>query len=98
MQLALERDVVNSDPTAPTVANRNITTNVLVESGSTLVMGGFYNNEQIDSEGGIPYLRKIPIIGWLFGSKSRTETRAELMFFITPQIINPKKAGIVGST
>jgi type IV pilus assembly protein PilQ len=98
MQLALERDVVNSDPTTPTVANRNITTNVLVESGSTLVMGGFYNNEQTDSEGGIPYLRKIPIIGWLFGSKSKTENRSELMFFITPQIINPKKAGIVGST
>jgi type IV pilus assembly protein PilQ len=61
-------------------------------------MGGFYNNEQTDSEGGIPYLRKIPIIGWLFGSKSKTENRSELMFFITPQIINPKKAGIVGST
>ncbi|MFL5815427.1 MAG: type IV pilus secretin PilQ [Bdellovibrionia bacterium] len=98
MQLSLQRDVVNPNPDAPTVAQRNITTNVLVESGTTLVMGGFYNNEQADTEQGIPFLRKIPIIGWLFGNKSHTESRSELMFFITPQIINPKKAGLVGAT
>jgi type IV pilus assembly protein PilQ len=98
MQLSLQRDVVNPNPDAPTVAQRNITTNVLVESGTTLVMGGFYNNEQADTEQGIPFLRKIPIIGWLFGNKSHTESRSELMFFITPQVINPKKAGLVGAT
>jgi type IV pilus assembly protein PilQ len=98
MQLALERDVINTQGAGPVVANRNITTNVLVESGSTLVMGGFYNNEQQDLEQGVPFLRKIPIIGWLFGSKTNTAQRSELMFFITPQILNPKKAGLVGAT
>lgn len=98
MQLSLQRDVVNTTSTGPVVANRNITTNVLVESGTTLVMGGFYNNEHVESEGGIPFFRKIPIIGWLFGNKGNDETRSELMFFITPQVINPKKAGLVGAT
>jgi type IV pilus assembly protein PilQ len=98
MQLTLQRDVVNPDSSKPTVANRSINTNVLVESGTTLVMGGFYNNEQTDTEQGIPFLRKIPIIGWLFGNKSHVEGRSELMFFITPQIINPKKAGLIGAT
>jgi type IV pilus assembly protein PilQ len=98
MQLSLQRDVVNNTAAGPVVANRNITTNVLVESGTTLVMGGFYNNEQSDLEQGIPFLRKIPIIGWLFGSKNRTEQRSELMFFITPQVINAKKAGLIGAT
>jgi type IV pilus assembly protein PilQ len=98
MQLSLQRDVVNTTANGPVVANRNIQTNVLVESGTTLVMGGFYNNEHVESESGIPFFRKIPIIGWLFGNKGNDETRSELMFFITPQVINPKKAGLVGST
>ncbi len=98
MQLSLQRDVVNTTASGPVVANRNITTNVLVESGTTLVMGGFYNNELIESESGIPFFRKIPIIGWLFGNKGRDESRSELMFFITPQVINSKKAGLVGAT
>jgi type IV pilus assembly protein PilQ len=98
MQLTLQRDVVNVTSSGPTVANRSINTNVLVESGTTLVMGGFYNNELAESEGGIPFFRKIPIIGWLFGNKAKDENRSELMFFITPQVINPKKAGLVGAT
>jgi type IV pilus assembly protein PilQ len=98
MQLALQRDVATNTSGGPTVANRVINTNVLVESGTTLVLGGFYNNEVHDDESGVPFFRKIPIIGWLFGTKSKIETRSELMFFITPQVINPKKAGFGSGT
>lgn len=76
------------------VANRNIKTIVLVESGTTLVMGGFYVMRESKNSSGFPILRKIPIIGWLFGSEGSSMQRNELFFFITPQILNVKKAGL----
>jgi type II secretory pathway component GspD/PulD (secretin) len=76
-----------------TDATRNITTNVIVDSGSTLVMGGFYSTSSTDAGSGMPFLRKLPIIGWLFGSTSHEDTRSELLFFVTPHIINAKRAG-----
>jgi type IV pilus assembly protein PilQ len=76
------------------VGTRNITTKVLVDSGSTLVIGGIYTDTDTQLEGGIPYLRQIPIIGWLFGNKSDSNERDELFFFITPRVINPKEAGL----
>lgn len=96
MQLSLSRDVIQNfgASVTPTIATRNISTNVLVESGNTLVMGGFYSDEHDASESGVPFFRQIPILGLLFGSKSRSGNRSELLFFITPQIVNSKKAGL----
>lgn len=75
------------------VANRRINTQVIVESGNTLVMGGFYTMSTRNSESGFPILKDIPILGSLFGEKRTSTDRSELFFFITPQIINPGKAG-----
>jgi type IV pilus assembly protein PilQ len=95
MKLDLNRDVLDlSNPTLPAVQPREITTEVIVESGNTLVIGGVLSNELDSSEQGIPYLRNIPLLGWLFGSSSHTGTKTELMFFVTPRILNQKKAGI----
>lgn len=101
MQLSLSRDVpvslgsVNGQPSSA-VANRNVSTRVLVESGSTLVMGGIYTMDQTKNSSGFPVLRKIPILGALFGNDSETTTRSELFFFITPRILNLKESGISG--
>lgn len=99
MNLTLSRDVIQTFGTnlTPAVASRNINTSVLVESGNTLVMGGFYSDEHDASETGIPFLRQIPLLGLLFGSKNRSALRSELLFFITPQIVNSKKAGLSSS-
>lgn len=100
MQLSLSRDVpfpVTSGTTATTaVANRNISTRVLVESGSTLVMGGIYTMDQTKTSSGFPILRHIPILGALFGSDANTNNRTELLFFITPRVLNLKEAGLSG--
>ncbi|NBU20414.1 type IV pilus secretin PilQ [bacterium] len=76
------------------IAKRNMTTQVIVESGSTLVMGGMYNLEQRENSGGFPFLRKIPILGVLFGSEQESTKRSEIFFFITPRVLNPRDAGI----
>lgn len=96
LQLSLQRDLVANLSSGSAVAPRNLTTNVVVESGTTLVLGGIYTMSDDKTESGVPLFRKIPILGNLFGRESSSSTRNELIFFITPQILNPKKAGFVG--
>ena len=50
--------------------------------------------QQSEAEGGFPWLRKIPILGWFFGSKESGNNRSELFFFITPRILNAREAGL----
>lgn len=96
MKLTLERDIpveASGATEANAVANRSIKTNVLVDSGNTLVMGGFYTAEKQDGSTGFPVLKDIPIIGWLFGNDTHETDRSEIFFFVTPQILNAKKSG-----
>ena len=52
--------------TAPGTESREAKTQVLVENGDTIVIGGIYQNDTTDNETGIPWLRNIPLLGWLF--------------------------------
>ncbi len=80
------------------VSHRNMTSKVLVESGSTIVMGGIYTSDNTEGSSGFPLLRKIPIVGWFFGNETSTKKKSELFFFITPRILNSKEAGLVESS
>ncbi len=91
LQLNVSRDVLRTEAVAP----RNMSTDVLVENGTTLVIGGIYSMDTIESAGGFPFLRKIPILGALFGNEGATTKRSELIIFITPRIVNEKEAGLV---
>ena len=95
MKLNLTRDVLNIETDGtPAVEPRLLNTEVIVESGNTLVIGGVLNIDENESSGGIPFLRKIPILGALFGSENSAKTKSELMFFITPRILNQKKTAL----
>lgn len=95
MRLDMSRDVLNLDnPNAPAAEPRQLTTEVIVDSGNTLVIGGVLNLDENHIEQGLPFLRKIPLIGWLFGSESNTSQKSELMFFVTPRILNQKKSAL----
>ncbi len=97
MNLNLSRDVPEATQDGTfAVSNRNLTTRVLVDSGTTLVIGGIYTLDKQDISSGFPILRKIPIIGWFFGNETKSDSRNELFFFITPRILNPKEAGLAG--
>ncbi len=83
------------DGAPPNRTNRNIKTNVLVDNGSTVVIGGLYTTNKTESVAGIPFLKDIPIIGWLFRSAyNPEEEKDELIIFLTPRIINQEEAGL----
>lgn len=80
----------------PNQVSRDITTNVLVNNGSTVVIGGLYQTETKEIQSGIPFLKDLPLIGWLFKSAyNPNRLRSEMIVFITPRIINQEEAGLV---
>lgn len=67
--------------------SREANSNVLVRDGETIVIGGIMKDTSSTSESGIPYLKDIPIFGWLFKNIRWQKDFEELMVFITPRII-----------
>ena len=70
----------------PDELNREAISNVLVRDGETIVLGGILKDTNQESENGVPYLKDIPILGWLFKSHRWQKDFEELMVFITPRI------------
>lgn len=93
LNLKISRDTIVNSLVAP----RNIETEVLVDSGSTLVIGGIYSSDEFKKSNGFPFLRDLPILGWLFGGRSSTSNRSELFIFVTPKVLNEKDAGLISS-
>jgi general secretion pathway protein D len=78
---------------SPTINQRRITTNVVVQSGETLVLGGLIKEDNDRTSEGLPYLRNIPVLGWFFGSQGKKQKRTELVVMITPTAVtNPNEA------
>ncbi|RMF86172.1 MAG: type IV pilus secretin PilQ, partial [Nitrospinota bacterium] len=80
---------------APTIVRREATTNVLVKDGETTVIGGLFRRNLTNDVNGVPYLSKIPILGWLFKNERRQDNNDELLIFITPRILR-KRGGEQG--
>jgi type II secretory pathway component GspD/PulD (secretin) len=59
----------------------------MIKSGDTVVIGGIFTENQSSDESGIPGLRRIPILGWLFKAQRITNTKTELLIFLTPTVI-----------
>lgn len=72
---------------SPTINQRRIVTTVAVQSGQTIVLGGLIRESKADSQNGVPFLRKVPILGWFAGSQSQSTDRSELIVLITPTAI-----------
>jgi len=72
----------------PAITTRQITTSVLARNGQTIVLGGIYESNVGDTNQGVPFLNKIPIVGLLFQQHNRVENKRELLIFVTPKIIN----------
>jgi type II secretory pathway component GspD/PulD (secretin) len=66
--------------------NREAVANVVVRDGETIVIGGILKDTSQDSESGVPYLKDIPVMGWLFKNHRVEKDFEELMVFITPRI------------
>ncbi len=76
-----------------TIANRSLSTEVAVQSGQTVLLGGLIQQTDSNQDNGVPFLNRIPILGRLFGTTDRTKNRSELIVLITPRVIrNPEDA------
>ncbi|MGN6706249.1 MAG: type II secretion system secretin GspD [Rhodanobacter sp.] len=71
----------------PSISQRALSTQVAVQSGQTVLLGGLIQQDEGVSDTGIPGLNRIPVIGRLFGSTNRNRDRTELIVLITPRII-----------
>lgn len=80
-------DTASSGIDAPTIQQRKMTSTVAVQNGSTIALGGLIRTTASRSNGGIPILMDIPILGQAFRSNSMTERRTELVVLLTPRII-----------
>jgi general secretion pathway protein D len=83
----------------PTTLKRTVETTVIVEDGSTVVIGGLIDDTFSQTEYRVPCLGDIPGLGWLFKSMAKGSDKTNLYFFITPKVIqNPKEAKTVFET
>ncbi len=72
---------------APVISTRSIQTELLIKDGQTVALGGFTDTERDVTQGGIPFLSSIPLLGGLFGHASRQTTATEIYLFLTPHVI-----------
>lgn len=75
---------------SPTINQRRITTNVAIQSGETLVLGGLIKENNGRASEGLPYLRNVPVLGWLFGSHGKSTSRTELVVMLTPTAVTSR--------
>ncbi|HFC6352794.1 TPA: type IV pilus secretin PilQ [Neisseria elongata] len=90
MDIKINKDSVNPDcgATEPCINTQRLNTNVMVEDGGTLILGGIYREENSEGVSKVPLLGDIPVVGNLFKSKTRSDKKTELLIFITPRIVD----------
>jgi len=75
----------------PVTSNRQLNSDVVVENGQTIIIGGLVSTKTLDSIEGVPGLKDIPVLGWLFKRKTTSEDKVSLFIFLTPYVIeNPE--------
>jgi general secretion pathway protein D len=83
-------NILSIDPANPgfvTTRKRQATTTVAVESGQIIVIGGLIRDESAETTKKVPCVGNIPILGWMFKNLSGTQTKTNLLIFISPQIV-----------
>ena len=89
----IQQQVSDADGTVtvngnPRISTRSVSTQVAAQSGQTVLLGGLIKQDNSDSVSAVPYLGRVPGLGWLFGNRSRSKDRTELLVLITPRLIN----------
>jgi type IV pilus assembly protein PilQ len=80
-------DSVQTPTGSPAIAKNVAETETLVKDGQTLVLGGIYTIIKSERQSRVPYLHRLPVIGNMFKSNSVTDSRKELLVFVTPRIV-----------
>ena len=72
----------------PPIETKNVKSEVLIENGGTVVIGGIYEEEESTGENKVPLLGDVPVLGHLFRSENKVSNRRELLVFVTPRIVS----------
>ena len=88
MNLNVHKDSVGSNTLAgPSIDTKQIVTEVLVENGGTVVIGGIYSQTESSTTNKVPVLGDLPLVGWMFKQNLKVDNRSELLIFITPRVL-----------
>jgi len=90
MTVEVKKDEVDTSRNVggnPYIYKKKTSTNLIVKDGETIVISGLTKQKRQDAEVGIPWLKDIPVLGWLFKSVGKSETMEEVLIFITPNIL-----------
>ncbi|GIL18051.1 MAG: hypothetical protein BroJett040_18020 [Oligoflexia bacterium] len=79
--------VVSPETQARPINSRAAKTKVIVHNGQTAVIGGIYQNDSQEGETRVPWLGNLPVVGWLFKTKTKSFQKNELLIFLTPRIL-----------
>ena len=91
MTLDINKDAPGAQTAGGLAINtKHVKTEVLVENGGTVVIGGIYEQSERTDITKIPFFGDLPAIGWLFKNNTSTQSKTELLVFITPRIVNER--------
>jgi len=97
MQLKPERSSYQFDPNGVIINTNNAETNVVVDDGQTAVIGGLTTQEETRLQRGIPILKSIPLLGYLFGYTKKQIVNHDLVIFVTPTVVPSQTSGLKSS-
>ncbi len=80
-------DFANLTPAGPPIKTQSVQTNVLVDNGETIVLGGVYEQTKANSTQRVPFFGDLPLVGFLFRSNFEQNNKSELLIFITPKLL-----------
>lgn len=89
LDLKVTKDSIGElTPSGPAINTQTVSTQVLVDNGETVVLGGIYQRTKKHSVERVPFFGELPLIGWLFRNTTRVNDKSELLIFVTPTILN----------
>jgi type IV pilus assembly protein PilQ len=90
MKILVKKDEVDMSRTVegnPFIIKKQTSTSLIVQDGETIVISGLTKQRGLNSESGVPGLKDIPFLGWLFKGEGKSESMEEVLIFITPKIL-----------
>ena len=100
MKVIVKKDEVDTSRSVqgnPFIIKKNTETVLIVKNGETIVISGLTKMTDSSTNTGVPWLKDIPLLGWLFRSSSSDNLMEDVLIFITPQILPPQTAGVAAS-
>jgi len=79
----------------PAISTNEAVTELLIDNGQTIVIGGIVKRTENNAEAGLPFLKDIPGIGWIFSAQQDEVSKRELLIFMTPNIVQLEQRGLV---